>query len=163
MRRYPFTVCTVIALTLVFGLLVIGYGPGSGSSHGDRSTTTTRRWKSIVERGGGKGDWTLTKNSDGTVTVAGKWTYQNSIKCPFTGGSVILSGPSLLFTVKGTATNPSAPSGYQDSAFTLEVKGELKDGKGKGTNTISFSDPAWPSGFSGEWTATRTEGKGVTE
>jgi len=45
----------------------------------------------------------------------------------------------------------------------LEVKGELKDGKGNGTYTISFSVPAWPSGFSGEWTATRIEGRNITE
>jgi len=163
MRRYPFVIRTVIAATLAFGLLVIRHGPSSGGSPDDRSTTTVERWQSMVDRGGGSGVWTLIKNSDGTVTVAGEWTYQSSVKCPFTGGSAALSGPSLLFTVTGTATNPSAPSGYQDSPFTLEVKGELRDGKGRGTFTISFSAQEWPPGFSGKWTATRTEGKGVTE
>ncbi len=162
MRRYPW-VCTVIAVTLVFSLFIIGYGPSRGSSNDDRSTMTTETWKSIVDRGGGKGVWTLTKKSDGTVTVTGEWTYLNSTTCPFTGGSVPLSGPVLLFTATGTATNPSAPPGYQDSPFTLKVKGILKDGRGSGTYTITFSTPAWSSGFSGEWTATRTEGKGVTE
>jgi hypothetical protein len=163
MKRYPFAVCPVIAVTLVFSLFAIGYGPCSASSHDDRSTMTTERWKSTVDRGGGKGGWTFTKKSDGTVIVTGEWTYLNSITCPFTGGSVTISGPSLLFTVKGTATNSSAPSGYQDSAFALEVKGELRDGKGRGTYAITFSAPEWPSGFSGGWTATRTEGEGVTE
>jgi hypothetical protein len=163
MRRYPFVVCPVIAITVAFSLLIIGYGPSSGSGPDDRSTTTAERWQSIVDRGGGSGVWTLTKNSDGTMTVAGEWAYQNSVKCPFTGGSATLSGPSLLFTVTGTATNPSAPSGYQDSPFTLEVKGELRDGKGRGTFSISFSAQQWPPGFSGRWTATRTDGKGVTE
>jgi hypothetical protein len=162
MRRYP-GVCTVIVLTLVFSLFVIGYGPSRGSSNDDRPAMTTERWKSIVDRGGGKGVWTVTKKSDGTVTVTGEWTYLNSTTCPFTGGRVILSGSSLSFTATGTATNPSAPSGYQDSPFTLNVKGELRDGGGSGTYTITFSNPAWPSGLSGGWTATRTEGKGVTE
>jgi hypothetical protein len=152
----------MIAATLAFVLLVIGYGPNGGSSAEDPSDTAAERWQSIVDRGGGSGVWTLTKDSDGTVTVAGEWTYQNSIKCPFTGGKATLSGSSFLFTVKGTATNSSAPSGYQDSPFTLEVKGELKDGKGRGTFAISFSAEQWPPGFSGKWNATRTEGKGVT-
>jgi hypothetical protein len=39
----------------------------------------------------------------------------------------------------------------------------LRDGRGSGTYAITFSAPAWPSGYSGEWTATRTEGKDVTE
>ena len=162
MKRYPL-VCTVIALTLVSSLFVIGYGPSGASSNDDRSTMTTERWKSIVDRGSGKGVWTLTKKSDGTVTVTGEWTYLSSTTCPFTGGSVIISGSSLLFTATGTAMNPSAPSGYRDSPFTLEVKGELRDGRGSGTYAITFSAPAWPSGYSGEWTATRTEGKDVTE
>ncbi len=162
MRRYPL-VCTVIAVTLISSLFVIGYGPSGASSNDDRPAMTTERWKSIVDRGGGKGVWTLTKKSDGTVTVTGEWTYLDSTTCPFTGGRVIISGSSLSFTATGTATNSSAPSGYQDSPFTLNVKGELRDGGGIGTYTITFSNPAWPSGLSGEWTATRTEGKGVTE
>ena len=124
---------------------------------------TTERWQSIVDRGGGKGFWTLTTQSDGAVTITGEWTYLNSTACPFTGGKVIFSGPSLSFTATGTATNSSLPSGYRESPFTLEVKGELRDGKGSGTYTIRFSVPAWPSGFSGEWTATRIEGGDVTE
>ena len=163
MRRYRFVVCTVIGVTLIFSLFVIGYGLSSGSSNADRPAMPTERWKSIVDRGSGKGGWTFTKKPDGTVTVAGEWTYLNSIRCPFTGGSVVISGPSLLFTVTGAAKNPSAPSGFQDSPFALEVKGELKDGKGRGTYTITFSAPVWPSSSSGAWTATRTEGQGVTE
>ena len=162
MRRYPL-VCLRVAVTLTFSLFVIGYELTSGSSNDESSIMTTENWQSIVDRGGGKGVWTLTKKSDGTVTITGEWTYLNSATCPFTGGKVILSGPSLSFTATGTATNSSLPSGYRDSPFTLEVKGELGDGKGSGTYTISFSVPGWPSGFSGEWTATRTGGRDITE
>jgi hypothetical protein len=141
----------------------MGYGQATGGGSDESSILTRESWQSIVDRGGGKGVWTLTKRSNGTVTIAGEWTYLNSTTCPFTGGKVILSGSSVSFTATGTATNPSLPSGYRDSPFTLEVKGELKDGKGNGTYTISFSVPAWPSGFSGEWTATRTGGRDITE
>lgn len=159
MRQYPLA-CLLIAVTLVF---VIVYGQASGGGNDESSTLTTETWQSIVDRGGGKGVWTLTKRSDGTLTITGEWTYLNSTTCPFTGGRVILSGSSLSFTATGTAMNSSLPSGYRDSPFTLEVRGELRDGKGSGTYTISFSVPAWPSGSSGEWTATRTGGGDITE
>ena len=162
MKRYPL-VWLLIAVMLVFSLFVIGHGPTSGSSNDESSTKATERWRSIADHDGGKGVWTLTQKSDGTVTITGEWTYLNSTTCPFTGGKVILSGPSFSFTATGTATNSSLPSGYRDSPFTLEAKGELRDGKGSGTYTISFSVPAWPSGFSGEWTATRIEGRNITE
>jgi len=156
-------VCAVIAVTLFFSVFVIGATPSSGSSNEDRSIMATERWESTADRGKGKGAWTFSKKSDGTVSIAGEWTYVNSITCPFSAGSVNISGPSLLFTVMGTARNSSAPQGYQDSPFTLNIKGELRDGKGTGTYTITFSATGWPPGFSGKWTATRTEGKGVIE
>ncbi len=162
MRRYLW-VGTVTVVTLVFSVFVIGYGQSSSSSNDDRSTITAERWKSTADRGSGKGVWTFSKKADGTVSVTGEWTYVDSVTCPFSAGSVMISGSSFLFTVTGTAANSSAPPGYQDSPFTLEVKGELRDGKGNGTYTITFSTTGWPSGISGKWTATRTEGKGITE
>jgi hypothetical protein len=162
MKRYLW-VCPIIAATLVFSLFVIGHGASSGASNDDRSTITTERWKSTADRGSGKGVWTFSKKADGTVSVTGEWTYESSVTCTFSAGSVMISGSSFLFTVTGIATNSSAPPGYQDSPFTLEVKGELRDGKGNGTYTITFSATGWPSGISGKWTATRTEGKDITE
>jgi len=162
MKRY-LLVCTIIALTLVFSLFVIGHGASGSASNDDRPTITTERWKSTADRGSDKGVWAFSKKADGPVSVTGEWTYQSSVTCPFNAGSVMISGPSFLFTITGTATNSSAPAGYQDSPFTLEVKGELKDGKGYGTYTITFSATGWPPGISGKWTATRTEGKGITE
>jgi len=162
MRRH-LLVCAVVAVTLVFGLLVIGYGLSRSGSNDDRSTIATERWKSTADRGAGKGVWTLSKKAEGTVSVTGEWTYVGSVTCPFSAGSVMISGPSFSFTVTGTATDSSAPAGYQDSPFTLEVKGELRDGTGNGTYAITFSATGWPPGISGKWTATRTEGKGITE
>jgi hypothetical protein len=162
MKRY-LLVPAIIAVIFVFSVFVIGYGQSSGASNDDRSTIAAERWKSTADRGSGKGVWTFSKKADGTVSVTGEWTYESSVTCPFSAGSVMISGSSFLFTITGTATNSSAPAGYQDSPFTLEVKGELKDGKGYGTYTITFSATGWPPGISGKWTATRTEGKGITE
>jgi type 1 fimbria pilin len=157
MRRY-ILLCTVITVTLVFSLLGIGYATD------DSPITRTERWESTADGSNSKGVWTFSKKSDGGVTVAGEWTYVD-FTCPFTGGSVTISGPSVSFTATGTARYSSAtiPGGFQDSPFTLEVKGETRDGKGKGTYSITFSATGWPSGFSGKWQATRTEGGGISE
>jgi hypothetical protein len=150
-------VCIVIAATLLFSLFGIGYATD------DYSIMATERWESTADGSNSKGVWTFSKKSDGGVTVAGEWTYVGSFTCPFTGGSVTISGPSVSFTATGTARNSSAPPGFQDSPFTLEVKGETRDGKGKGTYSITFPTTGWPSGFSGKWQATRTEGGGISE
>ncbi len=163
MRPYPLVRCAAIAVTIVFSALFFAYAPSKGTSDDDRPTIATERWESTADHGNGKGIWVFSKKSDGAMSATGEWTYVNSIKCPFNEGIMILSGASLSFSVTGTATNPSAPPGFQDSPFTLEVKGELRDGKGRGTYVIAFSGPGWPSGFSGKWTATRTGGKSVSE
>jgi hypothetical protein len=155
MRRY-LVVCTVIAATLLFSLFGIGYATD------DYSIMATERWESIADGSNNQGVWTFSQKSDGAVTVAGEWTY-GGLTCPFTGGSVTISGPSVSFTAMGTARNSSAPPGFQDSPFTLTVKGETRDGKGKGTYSIIFSATGWPPGFSGKWQATRTEGGGISE
>jgi hypothetical protein len=150
-------VCAGIALTLAFSLFGIGYAAGDGPA------AATERWESATERGEGAGVWTLSQQADGSVMVAGEWTYEGSITCPFTGGSVQISGPAVSFTVQGTATYALAPSGFQNAPFTLKVKGETSDGKGQGTYVINFNAPNWPPGVSGGWQATRTEGGGITQ
>lgn len=154
MKRY--VLCTVIAVTLVFSVLLRGYTT-EGSS-----VIAAERWESIADGGNSKGVWTFSKKSDGVVTVAGEWTYVG-FTCPFTTGSVTISGSAVSFTVTGTANYSSAPPGSQDAPFALDVKGETRGGKGHGTFAITFSTAGWPSGFSGKWQATRTEGGGITE
>jgi hypothetical protein len=148
---------TVLALTLIFSLFGIGY------TAADSPVLATERWSSTADGGNNKGMWTISKKPDGQMVVSGVWTYSGTVKCPFTAGSVTISGPVFSFIVTGTATNYSAPSGYQDSPFTLEVKGETKSGKGSGSYAISFTAAEWPQYFSGKWTATRIEGGGITE
>jgi hypothetical protein len=156
MRQHPW-VCALIALTLAFSLFGMGYAAD------DSAAAATERWESTTERGEGAGVWTLSPQADGTVMVAGEWTYEDSITCPFSGGSAQISGPAVSFTVRGTATYSLAPPGHQHAPFTLKVKGETKAGQGQGTYAINFNAPNWPPGFSGEWQATRIEGGGITE
>jgi hypothetical protein len=121
---------------------------------------STERWKAHVDNGAGSGIWTFTKKTDGSLGIKGEWVYDD-VSCPFNKGKVSISGTSFTFTVQGTATKASAPLGFQDSAFILDVKGEVRDGKGSGTWAISFSVPSWPMGLAGKWTAIKISGKGV--
>jgi len=43
-KRCPL-ICTLIAVTLIFGVFVVGYGPRSGSAADDSSTVATERWE----------------------------------------------------------------------------------------------------------------------
>jgi hypothetical protein len=105
---------------------------------------------------------------DSTVIVEGEWIYNatlfnenEEIRCPFTGGLATISGQSVSFTASGTARFTSNPN--QTSPFTLEVEGTTNNGQGGGSFTITFTQPGWPSEFSGGWTATRESGSGITE
>ena len=149
--------CMAIAVMVICGVSIVGYAAD------DNTVAATERWESKTERGGGEGEWTLTKQPDGQLGIAGEWTYTGTITCPFNEGSVVMEGPSFSFTAEGTATNASAPPGYQTSSFTLKVKGVTRGGEASGTYSITFVVPEWPRGFSGKWTAKRTAGEGITE
>jgi hypothetical protein len=156
MRRHPWVI-VLLAASLIVSV------PGTGSSAAGGPATATERWQARADNGSDKGQWTLAKNAEGQVAVTGVWTYMGTVKCPFTGGSLKISGPVISFVATGTATNTDAPPGYQESPFTLEVKGEAAGGKGSGSYTIHFSTAGWPQDFSGTWQATRVEGTSITE
>jgi hypothetical protein len=156
MRRHPW-ISAVIAVTLIFSSLAIGY------TAADIPIAATERWQSAADGGSDKGMWTISKKPDGQVAVSGVWTYLGTVNCPFTGGSAQISGPVLSFIATGTATDSSAPSGFQDSPFTLQVKGEMRGGKGSGSYAMRFTTAGWPQDFSGTWTATRIAGGSITE
>jgi len=123
-------------------------------------TEVTEQWVSTQDSDQGSGNWTFTKESDGTITVDGNWVYSYSgqdVTCPFTDGPVTISDSSISFTATGTATNPSAPSGYQTSPFELSVSGTTNNGTGSGSYTITFSTSGWPDSVSGTWEATLTQ------
>jgi hypothetical protein len=161
MRKHVW-VGTIIAVTLIFGWLGIGYAA-------DSSVVATERWQWAIDYGNGTGVFTFSKQTDGRVVVDGQvvvsvaWEYIGTVTCPFAGGSVTISGPVFSFIAKGTATHSAAPVGYQDAPFTLEVKGEATGGKASGSFTINFLNPEWPPNLSGKWTATRIEGGGISK
>ncbi len=149
------SICAAIAVSLIFLL------PGAG--HAQSPAVATERWQSTVDGGKGTGEWTFTRKADGQVDVSGVWIYDKTVKCPFTTGRVTISSYSAFsFTVKGVATDSAAPSGYQESQFTLEVKGEAGNEKVSGTYAINFYTTGWPRNLSGKWTASRVEGGGIT-
>ena len=164
MKRHPL-MTMVISVMLVFGVFIVGYGLRSGSAADDNPVAATERWESTTERGGGEGEWTVTKQSDGTLSIDGEWiyTYMGNVTCPFNEGIVKMEGPSFSFIAEGEATNDSAPPGFETSPFTLKVKGKTRSGEASGTYTISFSVPEWPPAMSGKWTAIRAAGGGITE
>jgi hypothetical protein len=155
MRRLA-SIGKIIAVLLVFAL--------SGTGHAQSPAAATEKWQSVVDDGKGTGEWTFTRKADGQVDVSGIWIYDKTVKCPFTTGRVTIASYSAFsFIVKGTATDSAAPSGYQQSQFTLEVKGQAADGKVSGTYAISFYTEGWPRNLTGKWTASKVEGGGITQ
>lgn len=145
------------AVAALFLFVLAGAGLAQGPA------AATEQWQSIADDGKGTGTWTFSRKADGQIEVGGVWIYDKTVKCPFTAGRVTVSGSSFTFTVKGNATDSAAPSGYQESHFTLVVKGDTAGGKGSGSYAISFYTTGWPGNLRGKWTATRTEGSGITE
>lgn len=108
---------------------------------------------------------TLTKYEDGTITTTGQWTYNYNgatVTCQITEGYATVTGSIVTITGTGTATNPTVPAGYQISPFTLSQTGTMSGGQGSGTFTITFQTTNWPPSISGDWTAQKQSGSGVT-
>jgi hypothetical protein len=125
----------------------------------------TEQWELILDSGQGSGNLTLIEKQDGTVTADGDWvyTYQGAdVSGPYSDTSVTIVGSSISLTASGTATNPSAPAGYQTSPFTLSITGTAYDGQGSGTFVLTFTTSGWPPNLSGSWEGTRTSGSGIT-
>jgi hypothetical protein len=126
----------------------------------------SEQWDYTLDGGQGSGNLTLNKQQDGSITVDGSFTYSYAgapLTGSFTDGTATITGTSASFTAMGTATYLSAPPGYQTSAFTLNVSVTTNNGEASGTYAFTFSNPFWPSGFSGNVVATRTNGGGITQ
>jgi len=131
----------------------------------EASAAKTEQWKLILNGGQGNGNCTLNKGQNGTVTADGNWTYnyqEANVSGPYSNASVTIVGSSISITASGTATNPSAPPGYQTSPFILSISGRACNGHGSGTFTITFTTFGWPSSISGTLKGTRTSGSGIT-
>lgn len=131
----------------------------------DITTVATETWESETEDSNGSGNWTIELKSDNSITISGTWNFIYSgatVSCPFSEGNLTVLADSMAFTVAGTANNPSAPSGYQNSPFELKVAGKTHTGSFTGKFEITFSETGWPSKITGTTTAVRTEGNGIT-
>jgi hypothetical protein len=123
------------------------------------------QWKFILDADTGSGNVTLMKDQHGFVTANGEWRYNYQgadVSGLFSNAPVIVTGSSISINGSGTATNPSAPIGYQKSPFNLVMKGKAYNGHVSGTFTINFIALGWPPSFSGSWEGTRTIGRGIT-
>jgi len=119
----------------------------------------------VGSNGQGDTNTILTKDASGTITTTGQWTYDYQgaiVTCVLSAGNMTVTGTNVTLTSTGTATNPAAPAGYQTSSFTLFQTGTMSGGQGSGTATITFHNPYWPPPNSGNWTAQRQSGSGVT-
>ena len=131
----------------------------------EASAAKTEQWELIFNGGQGSGNCTLNKGQNGTVTADGNWTYNYqgaNVSGPYSNAPVTIAGASISITASGTATNPSAPPGYQTSPFTSKISGIVCNGHGSGTFEIIFSNPVWPPSIKGTWTGTRKSGGGIT-
>ena len=131
----------------------------------EASSGKTEQWGYILDGGQGSGNCTLIENQDETVTADGDWvyTYQGAdVSGPYSDAPVTVTASSISLTASGTATNPSAPPGYQTSPFTLNISGTAYNGHGSGTFVLTFTTLGWPSSISGSWEGTRTSGSGIT-
>ena len=126
----------------------------------EASAAKTEQWELI-----GSGNCTLIEGQNGTITANGNWIYNYQgaiVSGPYSNAPVTIAGSSISITASGTATNPSAPPGYQTSPFTSSISGKACNGHGSGAFTITFTTFGWPSSISGTWKGTRTSGSGIT-
>ncbi len=134
----------------------------------EASAEKTEHWDFILnDSAGGQGSSNCTlKKQGGTITADGDWNYTTSqgqyAYGSYFDASVTIAGASISLTALGTATSPSAPSGFQTSPFTLNINGKACNGHGKGTFNITFATYGWPSGISGTLQGTRISGSGIT-
>jgi len=147
----------LISLLIVLGISFI-FVP-------EASAAKTEQWELILNGGLGSGNCTLIEGQNGTITANGNWIYNYQgaiVSGPYSNAPVTIAGSSISITASGTATNPSAPPGYQTSPFTLSISGKACNGHGSGTFTITFTTFGWPSSISGTLKGTRTSGSGIT-
>lgn len=127
----------------------------------------TEEWEFIMDNDSSNhGQATFEKKSDGSVSAQAIWyfVYQGStVQCPFESGDVTVADTAISYTGQGTATNPAAPTGYQNSAFTVNVSGVAYNGNSHGTWSIAFTTFGWPSNLQGTFIGTRKSGSGITK
>lgn len=134
---------------------------GGGSSNGG-TAVATEVWKITSSYPAGTtGSLTLSKSSDGSISVSGSWTNVSSTygttTCPFAGGYATVNGNNFYFTGSGTAYN-----GSSQSAFTATLTNSIAtNGYMYANFSVIFKASGWTS-MSGTIYATRISGSNIT-
>lgn len=106
------------------------------------------------------------KNTGGSVVIAGTWILKkdtSKVICPFFDSPVsFINDSTLHFIGNGNAYCNGFPPGQQNSTFNLSVEGIFKNGIATGNWSITFSSPYWPPSALGTFSASRTNGSGIT-
>jgi hypothetical protein len=162
MKRY------ILLPAIIFLILITGCKKDEDNpASGDTSIVATEEWAAVMDGDSSNhGLHRFDKKSDGSITTTGTHYYNNQgteVVCPFANGEVTVNDSNVVFTAKGTATNPAAPAGYQSSPFTFSTIGVAKSGQAYGTYTIKFSTFGWPSEINGTFISTKTKGSGITK
>ena len=159
-----------ICFTILLSTMNIFIGCKKNDSNPTAPTTTvvaSEVWGIIMDKNSADyGQQTFEKKSDGSFSAEGTWyyVYQGAtVECQFQNGIMAIADTAISYTAQGTATNPTAPTGYQTATFSLNITGYANNGKSYGTYIITFSETGWPSKLQGSFTATRASGSGVTK
>ncbi|MCX5870851.1 MAG: hypothetical protein NTY00_09525 [Deltaproteobacteria bacterium] len=151
--------CNCILLTLITATTLLLFIPISAYS-----SEKTEQWE-LIDDGRGQANVTLIQAQDGTITSDGNWVYNYqgaSVSGSYANAPMTISGSSISINATGTATNPSAPAGYNTSPYTLSINGTVFNGQGDGSFTITFQAIGWPNKITGIWGGKRISGSGIT-
>lgn len=131
-----------ILLSLIAILIHCGTNPSSTSAVASES------WR-LYDAASSQNysDVTLSKLSNGTISVQGSWYYDfigSMITCAIMTGSATIVDTSVTINTQGTASYPRDSAGNTDSSpFTMQMAGIFKGGVSSGTWEIHFSDTTW--------------------
>lgn len=159
----------IISASILILVLSISSCKVSESNPSDANTTVvaTEVWYAVVNNDTSNyGTYAFEKFNDGSIKASGSWVshYNGAeVKCPFSKGEVVIKDTIVTFKGQGTATNLSAPVGYQNSPFTMLSTGVVKNGQSTGSYYIKFTMMGWPDSVGGNFVANRTSGSGITK
>ena len=159
--KHPIRLCILISIILI--LMSCSEDKNNPASP---TVVATEVWGFIMnDDSTNHGETTFIKKSNGIITQNALWYfgYQNAIvECPFENGTVTIADSIMSIVAQGTANNPVAPPGFQNSSFGINVGGIIRNGRSHGSWSISFSTFGWPALLQGTFTAIRKSGSGIT-
>jgi hypothetical protein len=119
------------------------------------SDTKTEKWEAQPTGAEGKGEFTITMDSNGSLSTDGNWyfVYQgDTAKCPYLNGEINIAGAEVTANIGGKATILYNGIYPDTSDFDLGFNGNFVNGSAQGTWNIAFTKPLWPQSISGDFT-----------